>query len=468
MDPLHRALLESDRRHGLFGPDAAILVGCSGGADSLALAHALHALSAERSWRVVAAYVHHGLRAEADSEAARLGALMQAWGMPFRTARIDVAAEARRTGRSPEEAARDARYAALNAIAADLGATTLALGHHADDQIETVLFRLTRGSALPGLLGIPVTRRQTPGPRIVRPLLAITRLEIEAYLVRQGLSFFEDETNQEEAIPRNRLRHQVVPVLKELNPSLPRTLSANLEVLASEDAYLALAARAAFEPLIRHAEPGILAWDETGIGELHVSLQRRALAMAYERVVGSRRGLTTERLERLRAPGLKACDLGAGLRAHAGHGLRWLSAPFEPMAPIPAEIGQEVARWGVRLDRVCPEEARAAWGEHAAAFDAEGLAGALAWRTARPKHDRFTPWGHRQAHPLERFLAKEHIPFPLRERLVVLARGDEVLWVVGRRRSRTAPITSQTRHALLARHDRRAWFDIANSDPYHD
>ncbi|HEY9856942.1 MAG TPA: tRNA lysidine(34) synthetase TilS, partial [Stenomitos sp.] len=187
MDSLHRTLLETARRYGLFEPHETILVGCSGGADSLALAHALRAIAPEHGWRVAAAYVHHGLRPEADAEARELSARMQTWGMPFRILHGDVAREAQRTGRSPEEAARDVRYAALNGLAAEIGATALALGHHADDQIETVLWRLTKGSALPGLLGIPMTRLQTPGPRIVRPLLTLPRLEIEAYLRRHGL-----------------------------------------------------------------------------------------------------------------------------------------------------------------------------------------------------------------------------------------------------------------------------------------
>lgn len=467
MDPLHRALLESDRRHGLFGPHASILVGCSGGADSLALAHALHALAPSQSWTVSAAYVHHGLRPEAEAEAATLTTLMQAWSMPFQVVRIDVAAAIRTTGRSPEEAARDARYAALNAIASEWAASVLALGHHADDQIETVLMRLTKGSALPGLLGIPVARPQATGPRLVRPLLSVSRAEIEAYLERHGLPWFEDATNQETAIPRNLLRHQVVPVLKRLNPALPETLATTLDVLGAEHEWLAEATRRAFEPLVRYREPGLVAWEEAGLAALHVALQRRALAFAYEHVTGTRRGLTYERIERLRQAELRMPDLGEGLRAYSDRGLRWLASPFQPPDPVPAEPGGGVEAWSVRLEWADPESALG-FDRDAVAFDADRLPGPLEWRMARPRSDRFAPWGHRATHSLERFLAKERVPPPLRERLLVLATGDDVWWVVGLRRSLQAPIVAGTRRALMARHDRRAWFDRAISDPYHE
>ncbi|HEY9855816.1 MAG TPA: tRNA lysidine(34) synthetase TilS C-terminal domain-containing protein, partial [Stenomitos sp.] len=262
-------------------------------------------------------------------------------------------------------------------------------------------------------------------------------------------------------------RHQVVPVLKELNPALPQTLAGNLEVLGAEDAWLATSARDAFAPLVRHEEPGLLAWEEAGFGKLPVALQRRALAMAYDAVVGSRRGLSFERIERMRAPDLRALDLGAGLRLVSEHGLRWLAAPFEAPEPVWAEPGLVVDPWRVCLEVGTPDEA-GPLGPDAVAFDADRLRGPLEWRTARPRSDRFAPWGHQQAHSLERFLAKEHVPTPLRERLLVLAMGDEVVWVVGLRRSHVAPIHEGTRWALIARHDKQTWFDRGNTDPYHD
>lgn len=446
---------------------ARILVGCSGGADSLALAHALHALAPGQGWHVEAAYVHHGLRAAADREAEHLAHRMAQWGVPFRVARIEVRPGA---GQSPEEAARDARYAALNALAGASGATILALGHHADDQLETVLMRLTKGSALPGLLGIPAQREQIAGPRIVRPLLEVPRAAVEAYLIRHGLDWFEDESNRDASIPRNRLRHEVTPVLRALNPAIHRTLGANLAVLADEDDYLRRQAREALAPLLRHEAPGLLGLDAAGLASLHPALQRRILAQAYAQVQGTHRGLSARRLERIRLAG-EGVDVGEGLRAEVRHGVLLLYRAFEAPAPVPARVGETIELAGVRLglgqrlrlrgtDEITPP--------NLILLDADLLPPELVWRTARPDTDRIVPWGREKPRPLAQFLAKQRVPRPVMERMPVLASGDDVLWVVGVRRGTQAPISPATQRVVKAICERQAWFDNARGGPYHE
>lgn len=471
-DPLIAGILALSERHNLLAAGDSVLVGCSGGADSLALVHALCALAPERGWRVEATYVHHGLRLEADREAELLAARMAAWGVPFRVARV-VARPA--PGQSPEEAARDARYAALNALARASGATRLALGHHADDQLETVLLRLTKGSALPGLLGIPARREQEEGPCIVRPLLGIPRATIEAYLTRNALDWFEDETNRDAAIPRNRLRHQVSPVLRGLNPSLHRTLSANLAVLGDEDDYLRRQACEALAPLLRHEAPGLIGLEKAGLDALHPALQRRVLAHAYARVQGTHRGMTALRLERIRESEA-GVDVGAGLRTEVRHGILLLYRTFEAPAPVMARVGEAIDLAGAHVglllkgkDENPPLASPPPGGKgERVGFDAERLPGDLVWRFARPDTDRFVPWGHERARPLSQFLAKQRMPRPVMERQLVLATGDDVLWVVGERRGAEAPITEATRRVVEACRMRQAWFDNAWGDPYHE
>lgn len=465
MDPLHTAILELDRRQALFAPGESLLVGCSGGADSMALVHALKALADTRGYRVHVAYVHHGLRPEADQEAERLAATMALWQLPFEVARVTV----RPRGQGPEEAARDARYVALNELAASYGATALALGHHADDQLETVLLRLVKGAALLGLLGIPLTRKQAHGPRIVRPLLGTSRQAIEAYLERHGIAWFEDATNQDVDVPRNRIRHQVVPHLRSLNPAMHRTLAANLAVLADEHALLERLAAEALEKLGRFSRPGLLGWDAAGFLELPSALQRRVLALAYQHVRGTRRDLSAQRIERMRAQlgqGGGPHDVGSGLRVQSQYGFHLLDRAVAPVASVPARLGASVPGFGVRLEAASAEAVTDE--QRAVVFDADALPVDLVWREARPERDRFTPWGHQNAHPLGHYLAKARIPRLVRPRLVVLASGNDVLWVVGMKRGAQAPIRSASLSAIRALREGRAWFDNAWSAPYHE
>lgn len=464
LDPLLRSLLDRHERSKLFAPGETLLVGCSGGADSLSLAHALHALASRLDLKVVSAYVHHGLRREADEEADLLAMGMATWGLPHHSLRIGALDPAL----SPEEALREARYQALNRLALEIKASALALGHHADDQLETVLWRLSKGSGMGGLRGMPMQRSQEFGPRLIRPWLETPRSELESYLTRQGIRWFDDLSNQDETIPRNRIRHRILPVLKELNPSVHRTFSANQLVLGDEDDFMQAQARAAFAALNPLCAPGLLGWNHSGFLALPPALQRRILGIAYRQLKGSVRGLSVQFIEHaretLQLEG-RLHDLGQDLRAMAHHGLAAVFLQMTPHPPVPAELGRTAAPWGTKLVAL---ESIDWTHEEGITFDADQLPDALVWREARPSHDSFTPWGHAHAHSLDRFLAKAKVPEPLRERLPVLASLNEVLWIAGIRRGANAPVLPATRRVVRALQDRQAWFDNAWSAPYHD
>ena len=235
------------QRYRLFNPGETVVVGVSGGPDSLCLLHLLRRLAPElRLWLHVA-HLHHGLRgAEADADAAFVAELADCWGLPCTVGRIDVAALAREAGLSLEEAARQARYRFLAEVAEAGGASTLSVGHNADDQAETVLMHFLRGSGAAGLRGmLPRTPlddyRLFPaedgdlgdslslsGPRVavsprlhlVRPLLAIPRTDIESYCAEYRLAPRFDRSNEDTTFFRNRLRHELLPILAAVAPSL--------------------------------------------------------------------------------------------------------------------------------------------------------------------------------------------------------------------------------------------------------
>lgn len=468
MDPLVARTAEAITRHDLLPDGARVLLGLSGGIDSVALLEVLRRLAPAHGWTLQAAYVNHGLRPEADREARELEAFCRGLGVPYATRKGAIPRE----GHSPEEAARALRYALLNALAAEVGATHLALAHHADDQLETVLFRWVQGAGAAGLSGMRPIREQAKGPRIVRPFLEIPRAEIAGYHARHGLPCWEDASNRDEAVPRNRLRQRVVPELKRLNPSLLEGLPLRLGVLAEESDWIARHAREAEGALRRAVDVGLVAWDHGGFMRLDRVLRRRIVHGAFREVGGDVRRLTARGVERVldrwEAAESGALDLGGGVRAvlHAG----WVGLDRDP-APgeaLPLHPGETVRVPGGSVS-VSVGPAEGGWGDpDRVVFGLEALPGDWVLRRADPAGDRFQPWGHGRERSLNRFLAKERVFEPLRRRLWVVARGSEVLWVVGMQRTSNFPVTQAEKTAITVAWAREARFDNPPSGTYHE
>jgi tRNA(Ile)-lysidine synthase len=238
-------LLELDRS--LFRAGERVCVAVSGGADSVALLVGMQEANARKdSLGVVlsAAHVHHGLRgAEADADEAFVRGLCERMGVPLTVFRVDVAARQAAEREGLEEAARELRYAALRGLEVD----AIATAHTLDDQAETVVMKFLRGAWTAGMAGIaPVvgedTRQQTldtRGPRVVRPLLRVRRAEVEGFLRARGLEWREDETNADVSLTRNRVRHELMPVLRGFNPQIDVTLAALADVARDEEAFWA-------------------------------------------------------------------------------------------------------------------------------------------------------------------------------------------------------------------------------------
>lgn len=234
-----------------------VLCAVSGGSDSMCLLHYLWSRREQGGYTVAAAHFDHGLRGEESRRDARF---VQDWceaqGIPFYLGSGDVRGEAQARGLGVEETARALRYAFLTETTRRVEAVRTATAHNADDNAETLLLHLVRGSGLQGLTGIPPRRGD-----LVRPLLTTPRAEIEAYLAQQGVPHVEDSTNGDTAYARNKLRHQVMPVLRELNPRLTESLNTAITNLRGDNDYLnakaalaASAARWAEDDLVIRAE----------------------------------------------------------------------------------------------------------------------------------------------------------------------------------------------------------------------
>jgi len=252
-----------------FSPEERCLIGVSGGRDSVAL---LHQLLAAGFKDLIVCHLDHALRPESAEDARFVAELAQRHGLEAVIGRQDVAARARRRRQSLETAGRDARYGLFTQTARNRDCPRLFLAHHADDQVETFLFNLFRGSAGPGLCGMrPLSTQVIDGVtlQISRPLLGVWREEIDAYTSRHGLEFREDASNTDLRHTRNRLRRELIPAIEQaLGREIRRPIWRAAEVLRAEDEFLATFAPAQVAPGPLET-PGLLAQP--------VALQRRIL-----------------------------------------------------------------------------------------------------------------------------------------------------------------------------------------------
>lgn len=265
-----------------------VVVGVSGGVDSLVLLHLLHHLQTRLDCHLHVATLNHGLRGQAGADDAHyVEELARSWGLPVTRGQVTVTP----TREGIEAAARTARYDFLASVARQIGATHLAVGHHAGDQAETVLMRLLRGASLQGIRAMTWT---APVPAdsdltLIRPLLDVSRDQIELYAQFHGLQPREDATNTDATLLRNRIRHEILPFLTSLNPQLPRTLLHLADSAAVDDDYL----QRELERIIQRAGTlgqGRVSLSRLAFRDLHPALQRRWVSWAAKTLSSSESG----------------------------------------------------------------------------------------------------------------------------------------------------------------------------------
>jgi len=281
-------------RHRMLAGGETVVVAVSGGADSTALLRVLLALRAELRLTIHVAHFNHLLRTDADADAAFVAEMSRDLGLPYHEGRGAAREHAERTKRSLEDAARHLRYAFLTSVAARAGAEAVATGHTLDDQAETVLMRLLRGTGAHGLVGIPPVRAHG-GVRVIRPLLQVPHVVLEAVLRAHNVAWREDPTNRDHAILRNRVRHVLLPLLEGYNPDVRRTLSRLAEVVREEAAALDALAAPVVNGVLTGSAPVRVVLG--AFLQLPPALQRRALREAVRRARGNVQGVGFVHLE---------------------------------------------------------------------------------------------------------------------------------------------------------------------------
>ena len=402
------------RETGLTG--CRVLIAVSGGADSVALLRLLTEFQAEERLTLFAAHMEHGIRSVASAADCQfVEALCASQNIPLLVRHADIPAEAARAGEGLETCARRVRHAFLREARARFGADVIALAHHADDQAETVLMHLLRGSGLAGAAGMKARDGE-----IARPLLSFTRAELRAYLGEIGQPFREDATNAICDNPRNALRNEVFPRLISIYPGATQAINRFARLAADEDACLARYADEFWNSRARsYADARILRLTP----EDDACLVRRAIRRAMD-------GLDSSDVERARTAVGRATLSAGGEAWRIGDAL-YLLPPFCAPEPVPVPDSGAIALDGICTLSVSAAEPIPLKGDPLAqALDGRALSGALL-RTRR-EGDFIRPLGMGgRAKSLSDYLTDRKFPRPLRDRMPVIARGSEILWAVG-------------------------------------
>ncbi len=464
---LDRIVDRALQSHHLLDGGEAVLVGVSGGPDSVALLHLLADRAPGLGLRLAIAHLHHGLRPDADRDEQFVRRMALVLELPFYSRRADVRGRQRLRRLSLEEAARQVRYAFLEEIAARQGFAKIALGHHADDSAETLLLNLLRGSGRLGLGGIPAVR----DGKIIRPLIMAQRADIMAYVAIRGLATVADVTNAEEIYLRNRIRGRLIPHLeRNYHPKVRTVLGHTGLILRDEEEWLeSLIDPMVNESLIADGDGGI-ALNASVLSRMHVAAARRVIRRAIRRVKGDLRRIEFEHVERIRALTHRVGDAGP---LHLPDGVRvWRRGPRVRIAGgedraacgqlnPPPEYAYTVADCGTLsiletgdcLDLTAMSidalPVPLPNGRQQAFLDLDAVRFPLVVRNFRPG-DRFVPLGAPGTQKLKKFFSDHKVDRQERRKCPLLVSAGRILWVAGHRVDAGAAVTPQTRRVLKA------------------
>ena len=450
-------VLRTIRRHDLIPRGSRVAVAVSGGPDSMALAHVLDDLQRAGGYTLAGlAHFNHQLRgaaAEADERFCR--GVAAAIGVPIDVESADVAARAAEWGVSIEAAGSRARHEFLERAARRLAADRVAVGHTRNDQAETFLLRLLRGAGPRGLGGI-----HPRAGAIVRPLLEATRADVMAFLADRRLQWRDDVSNADVAIPRNRIRHELIPFLTErFSPGVVDVLAREAALARDEDAWLETCAIEMAASVVLDQEGTHIRLDAAALQAVPVPLARRILRQALAEVEGAGFAgfehvdavLGLEPDQALDLPGVHVARLGAEIIIRPASA-RQAGEPngFAYSLSIPGEVEIVEAGWLISAERgVAGAGGRLDSRGHEVAVQASGLGPELTVRSRRPG-DALRPLGLGGRKKLQDLLVDRKVARSERDRLpLVVDRNDRIVWVVGQTVAEDFRVTEPAASVIL-------------------
>lgn len=441
-------------RYSMLKSGDAVLIGLSGGPDSVCLCRILKGLSDAMDLTLSAVYIDHGLRPdENDTERQFCEHFCADLGIKFLYRKIDLSTPDVGGSSNLQESARELRYQIYEEIAGETGADEIALGHNADDQAETVLMRLIRGSGMKGLTGIPPVRG-----RIIRPLAELEKADILEYLSSEGQKYMTDSSNLKEKYDRNWIRSGVLTEMKKRNPSTVKDICRTAGILRDEDAYLEIKVTKTLMRMISRKTDNSIDLFLRPLETTEKPILRRLLRRAIDATDGLR-GISFEHVEGI----ISLIKSGnAGDRMHLPRGIRvvreyavlklakeTLTEIVECMLNVPGEITIEGTDIKISAE-IMEYGSESVNNRDTVMLDAGTMSFPLTIR-ARQDGDFFHPLGFGRKKKLQDYFVDEKVPRDERDKVPVVVSGQDVVWIAGYRADERFKITDKTRRFLKLR-----------------
>ena len=471
---MFRKILQYCKREKLIEKDDYVLAGVSGGADSVCMLQLLVMLQKEMEFSLEVIHVEHGIRGEESvQDAVFVEQLCEKLNVPVQVYRVQAIDYAREKKLGLEEAARILRYDCYSKAAQKVVASKVkvALAHHADDNAETVLFQMVRGSGIAGMSGIRPKRELMPGVEVVRPLLTVTRKQIEEYLKEEGLSYCVDSTNADVTYSRNKIRCHILPMLGEVNAQAVMHINQSAMLLRELGDYIKGQVESTAAEVIKEWQEGLLILEEEW-KQLPEFLKKELLHHAIGQVAGSRKDVGLEHVELL--AGLMELQVGRNIslpyeirakRVYEGVVLEKIKAEEKFVSQKSFFLDLEEQEFADRLEKgdviievpkarmsfslleYAGESAEISQNTYTKCFDYDKIKGSFQVRTRKAGDYLIVDNdGHRKR--LKEYFINEKIPSDKRDTILLLTRKDKVLWVVGGRISADTKIDGNTRRIL--------------------
>jgi tRNA(Ile)-lysidine synthase len=447
-----------------------LLLAVSGGADSTCLLHIMVSLKDKLGIGLHVAHLDHQLRGEeSEADADYVVRLSDSLDIPVTVSKADVRGYQQKHRLSLEEAAREVRYDFLSETAAAVGADVIAIGHTLDDQVETIMLHIIRGSGIAGLVGLNAkSERLLNGYQlnIIRPLLEVSREETQQYCLEHNLMARVDSSNQSLSMLRNRIRLKLLPELKKYNPGFVESLLRNSAIAADEIVFLDSEAEKVWDSAVKEQDD-IIILDKERFGALPDALKRHLLRVAIKRLLGTLKDIEERHIGEimgvLEKQAGKYINLPYGLIFAVEYGRYLLGSDIKALCPFPEIFGESevnipgvtvISGWSIETSIAEKVVAGDSDNEFTAFVDFDKTGGSLIVRS-RVEGDRFQPLGFDTPKRLNRFMIDLKIPQSWRERIpLVCCHGQglpvrgQITWVAGYRIDDRYRVTDKTKRVL--------------------